>query len=50
MTSSTSDLTMVPKAPPITTPTARSITLPRIKNSRNSVPNLRTMMNNSYLM
>ena len=37
MTSSTSDFTMVPKAPPMMMPTARSTTLPRIANSLNSL-------------
>src|SRR5437879_1626192 len=36
MTSPTSEATILPKAPPITTPTARSITLPFIANSLNS--------------
>src|SRR5271154_3387405 len=36
MISSTSDETIFPNAAPITTPTARSITLPRIANSLNS--------------
>ncbi|KAG0930935.1 hypothetical protein G6F40_014653 [Rhizopus arrhizus] len=34
---STSAVTILPKAAPITTPTARSMTLPRIANSLNSV-------------
>ena len=36
-TSFTSEPTILPKAAPITTPTARSTTLPRIANSLNSV-------------
>ncbi|MNL80668.1 hypothetical protein D3C87_2075760 [compost metagenome] len=39
MMSSTRDLIMLLKAPPITTPTARSITLPFIANSLNSLIN-----------
>ena len=37
MTSPTSDETILPNAAPITTPTARSRTLPRITNSLNSL-------------
>ena len=40
MIASTSDETILPKAPPITTPTARSMTLPRIANCLNSVSRL----------
>ena len=40
MTASTSEETILPKAAPITIPTARSITLPRIANSLNSVVKL----------
>ena len=36
ITSPTKEFTMPPKAPPITTPTARSITLPRMANVLNS--------------
>src|SRR5258705_5656649 len=36
MTSATSELTILPNAAPITTPTARSMTLPFIANSLNS--------------
>ncbi len=36
MISSTSDLTIAVKAPPTATPMARSTTLPRLMNSRNS--------------
>ena len=36
-TSSTSPVTILPKAPPMMTPTARSTTLPRAMNSRNSL-------------
>src|SRR6204780_1014537 len=36
MTSATREFTILPKAPPITTPTARSTTLPFIANSLNS--------------
>src|SRR5258708_28835742 len=36
MTSPTSEVTMLPKAAPMMTPTARSTTLPFIANSRNS--------------
>ncbi len=35
--SSTNEEIIFPKAPPITTPTARSITFPRIANSLNSL-------------
>src|ERR1043166_1811547 len=35
-TSATSELTILPKAPPMMTPTAISTTLPRIANSLNS--------------
>ena len=37
MTSLTSEVTIVPKAAPMMTPTARSTTLPRIANSLNSL-------------
>ena len=37
--SSTIDFTILPKAPPITTPTARSITLPFMANVLNSFMN-----------
>src|SRR3954466_11835117 len=37
ITSATSDETILPKAAPITTPTARSTTLPREMKSRNSL-------------
>src|SRR5215217_2977105 len=37
MTSSTSDLTMVPNAPPMMIPTARSSTLPRSAKALNSL-------------
>src|SRR5690349_18655985 len=37
MISPTSDVTIFPKAAPMTTPTARSTTLPRIAKSRNSL-------------
>jgi len=36
MTSTTSEFTILPNAPPITTPMARSTTLPFIANSLNS--------------
>ena len=36
MTSATSESTILPKAAPMITPTARSITLPLTANSRNS--------------
>ncbi|OIQ69633.1 hypothetical protein GALL_487640 [mine drainage metagenome] len=35
----TNEVTMPPNAAPMTTPTARSTTLPRIANSLNSLPN-----------
>src|SRR5690554_5519413 len=37
ITLSTSEVTILPNAAPMTTPTARSTTLPRIANSRNSL-------------
>ena len=37
ITFSTSEVTILPKAAPITTPTARSTTLPRMANSLNSL-------------
>src|SRR5258705_4233914 len=42
ITSPTSEATILPKAPPITTPTARSTTLPFIANSLNSEARLMT--------
>src|SRR5882724_1773435 len=54
MTSATSELTILPNAAPITTPTARSMTLPFIANSLNSeaklmVRVLRRVRGDSYL-
>ena len=40
MMSATSEATILPNAAPITTPTARSMTLPFIANSLNSDPRL----------
>ena len=37
ITSATRELTIFPKATPMITPTARSTTLPRMANSRNSL-------------
>jgi len=54
--SSTNDPTILPNAPPMITPTARSITLPRIANSLNSlsrlmgaVPLIRDLFNRAAL-
>ncbi|MNT28403.1 hypothetical protein D3C72_1640890 [compost metagenome] len=41
--SSTSEVTILPNAPPITTPTARSMTLPLMANSLNSLIKLITI-------
>ena len=40
MMSFTNEVTILPKAPPTITPTAMSITLPRMANSLNSFKNL----------
>ena len=44
MTSSTSDLTMVPNAPPMMMPTAKSTTFPRMANALNSLNILRASL------